>query len=331
MKCKKIVALAMAGVLAAAVLTGCGGKSSEGKSASADDYPAKDITVIIPKAAGGGTDTAARGLVQYMKENLEGANFVATNKPDGGGVTGMVETSAAKADGYTLGMVTVELAMFPWQDKSQVTPEDFSAICAPIAAPAALIVPKDAPYDSVDEFAAYCKENPGKVQAGNSGVGAIWHVAAVSFEKEFDVELKHIPYPNGSADIAAALTGGHIDATFADPSSYKSQIDAGEMKILGVMSDERSSIYPEAPTFKELGHDMVIRAWASLVAPKDTPEEILTKLRDAAKKACESDELKAYFEKQGIAPQNIIGDDCQKMMEDDYKMYEELLKDIKVE
>ena len=148
MECKKVAALVLAGAMAVTTMAGCG---SAGGSAK---YPSKDISVIIPKAAGGGTDTAARGLLQYMKENLDGANFVATNKPDGGGVTGMVETSAAKADGYTLGMVTVELAMFPWQDKCQVTPEDYAAICAPIAAPAALIVPADAPYDSVDDFAA---------------------------------------------------------------------------------------------------------------------------------------------------------------------------------
>lgn len=329
MKCKKIAAMVLAGIMAVGTLAGCSGNSSG--TGGSDGYPTKDITVIIPKAAGGGTDTAARGLLQYMKQNLEGSNFVATNKPDGGGVTGMVETSAAKADGYTLGMVTVELAMFPWQDKCQVTSGDYASICAPIAAPAALIVPADAPYNSVDEFADYCKEHPGEVQVGNSGMGAIWHVAADSFEQEFGVNLKHIPYPNGSADIAAALTGGHIDGTFADPSSYKSQIDAGEMKILGIMSEERSTIYPDAPTFKELGYDMVIRAWACLVAPKDTPEEILASLRDAAKAACESDEYTEYFEKQGIDPQSIIGEECQKMMEDDYAMYEELLKDIALE
>ncbi len=327
MRIKKAAALLMTGVLVAGLLAGCGKSSSD----STDNYPSKDITVIIPKAAGGGTDTAARGLLQYLKSNLKGSNFVATNKPDGGGVTGMVETSTAKADGYTLGMVTVELAMFPWQDKCQVTPADFAAISAPIAAPAGLIVPKDAPYSTLDEFVEYCKANPREVQVGNSGMGAIWHVAAVGFEKEFGVELKHIPYPNGSADIAAALAGGHIDATIADPSSYKSQIDAGEMKLLAVMSDERSSIYPDAPTFKELGHDMVIRAWACLVAPKDTPKEILKTLRDAAAKAVDDKEYQEYFEKQGIDPQNMIGEDCQKMMEDDYAMYEELLKDIKID
>ncbi len=320
MKRIKLAALVLAGTM----LLGC-------TNVFAADYPEKDITVIIPKAAGGGTDTAARGLIQYMKESLDGSNFVATNKPDGGGVTGMIETSAAKADGYTLGMVTVELAMFPWQDKCPVTPENYTSICAPIAAPAGLIVPADAEYGTVDEFVAYCQEHPGEVQVGNSGMGAIWHVAAVNFENEYDVELKHIPYPNGSADIAAALAGGHIDATIADPSSYKSQIDAGEMKLLAVMAEERSGIYPDVPTFKELGHDMVIRAWAALVAPKDTPEDVLEVLRDTAKAACESDEYKAYFEKQGIDPQCIIGEDCQMMMEDDYAMYEKLLKDIELE
>lgn len=320
MKWRRLAAVLMTGAMALGMLAGCG--KDGGK------YPSKDVTVIIPKAAGGGTDLSARGLIQFMQKELEGSNFVPTNKPDGGGVTGMVETAKAKADGYTLGMVTVELAMFPWQGKANVTPEDYAAICAPIAAPAALIVPSSAPYNSVDEFVAYCKENPGKVQVGNSGMGAIWHVAAVDFEKEYGVSLKHVPYPNGSADIAAALTGGHIDATIADPSSYKSAIDSGEMKLLAVMAEDRLDIYPDVPTFKELGHDMVIRAWAALVAPKDTPKEVLDTLREAAKKASESEEYKAYFVKQGIVPQSIIGDDAQKMMEDDYKMYESLLKDL---
>ena len=111
MECKKVAALVLAGAMAVTTMQDVG---SAGGSAK---YPGKDILYHSESSKVDGTDTAARGLMQYMKENLDGANFVATNKPDGGGVTGMVETSAAKADGYTLGMVTVELAMFPWQDK----------------------------------------------------------------------------------------------------------------------------------------------------------------------------------------------------------------------
>ena len=289
-------------------------------------YPqGKDVKVIIPKGAGGGTDTSARGMLQFLGKNIEGINFVPVNKPDGGGVTGMVETANADADGYTLGMVTVELAMFPHQGKSPVTYEDFAPIAAPIAAPAALIVPADAPYDTLDEFVAYCKENSGKLQVGNSGMGAIWHIAAMKFEEEFDVKVKHVPYPNGTADIVAALLGGHIDATFADPSGVKGQYEAGQVKIIATMSAERSNLYPDVPTFKELGHDLTIRAWAALVAPKDTPADVLQILRDAADAIYDDPEYIQYFVKQGIDPTHIVGDDCYEMMKQDHELYEQML------
>lgn len=318
---KKLVVLLMALLAMTMMVAGCGGDSKKAA------YPADgDISVIIPKAPGGGTDVSARGLIQFMEKELPGSKFVAVNKPDGGGVTGMVETANAKPDGHTLGMVTVELAMFPHQGKCKNTYKDYAAVCAPIAAPAALIVAKGAPYDDLKGFVAYAKANPGKVQMGNSGVGAIWHIAALNFEEEFKVQFKHVPYPKGSADIAAALAGKHIDATLADPSVFKSQVDAGNLKILAVMADTRSNIYPEVPTFKELGHDMTIRAWAALVAPKDTPKEKLEVLRAAAKKVCESKEFKDYFMKQGIDPTAIIGADADKMMADDHEMYGKFLK-----
>ena len=321
---KKILVVLMAMLTMAVMMAGCGGDSKKAA------YPADgDISVIIPKAPGGGTDTSARGLIQFMEKELKGSKFVPVNKPDGGGVTGMVETANAKADGHTLGMVTVELAMFPHQGKCKNTYKDYAAICAPIAAPAALIVPKEAPYNSVDEFVKFAKANPGKIKMGNSGVGAIWHIAALSFEEEFGVQFKHVPYPKGSADIAAALAGKHIDATLADPSVFKSQVDAGNLKILAVMAGSRSVIYPNVPTFKELGHNMTVRAWAALVAPKNTPKDKLDVLRNAAKKVCESKEFKDYFMKQGIDPTSIIGEEADKMMAEDHAMYEKFLKKAK--
>lgn len=297
-----------------------------------ENYPNDgDVTVIIPKSPGGGTDIAARGLLQFLREEIDGVNFVATNKPEGGGVTGMVTTANANTDGYTLGMVTVELGMYPHQDKCPITYEEFATICAPIASPAALIVAADAPYNTVDEFVAYCNEHPGEVQVGNSGTGAIWHVAAVAFEKEFGVSFRHVPYPSGTSDIAAALAGKHIDATLADPSGFKSQVSAGNLKILGVMSDTKMQLYPDVPTFKELGYDMIIRAWAALVAPKDTPEEILHKLREGAARLFENQEYIDYFLNQGIEPVNIVGEDCYQMMKEDHEMYGELLSTMDLE
>lgn len=321
MKLKKLTALLLSAAMLTGVLTACGGGGSA-------KYPSKDISVIIPKNPGGGTDVSTRGLIQYMQNHLEGSNFVPTNKPDGGGVTGMVETANAKADGYTLGAVTIELAMFPHQGKCDVTYEDYAPICAQIAAPAALIVAGDAPYNNLDEFVAYCKSNPGTVQMGNSGMGAIWHVATVQMEKEFGISVKHIPYPNGTADIAAALTGGHIDGTLADPSSFVSQIQAGSLKILALMAGERSVMFPDVPTFKELGYEMVIRSWACVVAPKDTPADVLETLRTAAKETCEDKDYQEYLLAQGIDPVCIIGDDCYEMMKADHEMFGAVLPEL---
>ncbi|RCX19356.1 tripartite-type tricarboxylate transporter receptor subunit TctC [Anaerobacterium chartisolvens] len=316
---RKLMLIVLCIAMVATMVTGC----AAGKGGK---YPANNIEVIVPKGAGGGTDTSTRGLLTYMEKNLEGAKFNVTNNSDGGGITGMIATAGAKPDGYTLGAVTVELDMFCFQGKTDLTFEKYDAIAMPIAAPAALIVQANAPYNSIDEFVAYCKKSPGTVQVGNSGSGAIWDIATYLAEKEYGISVTHVPYPNGTADIAAALTGGHIDATFADPSSFMTQIEAGSIKCLGVMAAERTSLLPNVPTFKEQGHDLVVRAWAALVAPKGVEAEKLKMLRDAAKAALESDECKQYFKSQGIDPVAYIGDDAYKIMKDDYDMYKEVFE-----
>ncbi len=295
------------------------------QAALAADYPTQDITVIIPKNPGGGTDTTARGVINMMQQDLKGSKFIPVNKPDGNGIVGMADVAHAKADGYTLGMVTVELGIFPHQGKTNLSYKDYDSIIAPIAAPAALIVPADASYNSLDEFVSYLKGHPGEIMMGNSGVGAIWHIATLAFEKEFGVKVKHIPYPKGTADIAAAMAGGHINGTLADPSSFKSQIEAGTLKILAVMADTRTKMFPDVPTFKELGHDMAIRAWATLVAPKGTPDDVLQILRDSAKRISSTQEYVDYFLKQGIDPTSIVGSDAARMMEADDAMFAEFL------
>ena len=318
---KKFMLLLMLTVMLLGV-AGCSG-GSEKKAV----YPADgEITVIIPKAPGGGTDISARGLLSFLQKELPGSKFVPVNKPAGGGITGMAELAKVKPDGHTLGMVTVELAMFPHEGKANVTCNDVVSVCATIAAPAALIVEKKAPFNSLKEFVDYAKKNPKKVQMGNSGTGAIWHIAAQKFEDEFDVKFKHVPYPKGSADIAAALAGGRIDASLADPASFKNQLDAGKLKILAVMADARSESYPNVPTFKELGHPVTVRAWAVLAAPKAMPQDKLDVLRKAAEKVCRSKEYKEYFRKQGIDPVLIVGDACDNMMGQDDAMYSKYLK-----
>ena len=313
---KKFTRILMLALIAALALSAV--------SALAADYPTKDISVIVPKNPGGGTDISMRGILQFMEQADDSLHFNVINNSDGGGITGMIQTAEATPDGYTLGAVTVELDMFPFQGKTDLTYASFDSIIMPIGAPAALIVQADASYNTLDEFVAYCQENPYTVQVGNSGAGAIWDLATYLMEGEFGISVVHVPYPGGTADIAAAITGGHIEATVADPSSFLPQIEAGQLKCLGVMADSRHSNLPDVPTFKELGHDLAVRAWATLVAPKGMDEEILTKLREAAKAAIATEECRSFFLNQGIDPIDFVGEDADKIMEDDYAMYEKV-------
>ncbi len=292
------------------------------------DYPQRNITVLIPKAPGGGTDASARGILEYAKEYLpSGISFIPTNKPAGAGVACMVEGAKANPDGYTLTMLVVEAVMLPHLGRMSTTNEDYRAICTPIADPVALIVRADAPYKTIDEFITYAKENPGKLQVANSGVGSILHLAAVNVEQKTGVKFKHIPYTEGSGPIVAALVGGHVDATFSTPGVAKAQVDAGQLRILGVMDTQRFALFPDVPTFKEAyGVEFTMRAWAVLVAPKGTPDAIINDLVKAFQTGMQKPEYKKYMENQGIVPVEILGADADKMMADDYQTYGELLK-----
>lgn len=306
---------------------GCGSGNTEKTPGKEASYPADgEITVIIPRAAGGGTDNSARILCSLLQNELKGSRLVPVNKTAGGGLTGMTELAKAKPDGHTLGMVTVELAMFHHQGKTTLTYKDFVSVCAPVVTPAALIVSGELPCYTLPEFVKYVKANPGKIRMGNAGTGSVWHVAALSFEKEFGVTFKHVPYPKGTADIAAALSGKHIDAALADPASFKDQAVKGSVKILGIMADSRNESFPLIPTFRELGHPMTIRAWAVLAAPKDLPKDRLAILRNAAEKIGASKKKREQFSKEGIEAVTFSGEACDAMMAKDDAMYAKLLK-----
>ena len=308
-------------------VAGCGSSNTEKLPEKQASYPADgDITVIIPRAAGGGTDNSARILCSLLQKELKGSRFVPVNKPAGGGLTGMTELAKAKPDGHTLGMVTVELVMYPHQGKTTLTYKDFVSICAPVVTPAALIVSGELPCYTLAEFVKFVKANPGKIRMGNAGTGSVWHVAALNFEKEFGVKFKHVPYPKGTADISAALAGKHIDATLADPASFKDQAEKGSVKILGIMTETRSVALPDIPTFREMGHPMTVRAWAVLAAPKGLPKDRLAILRNAAEKIGTSRKYQEQFRKEGIDPVTFSGEKCDAMMAKDDAMYAKLLK-----
>ncbi|WP_176084029.1 tripartite tricarboxylate transporter substrate binding protein [Martelella sp. HB161492] len=322
----KAIGIALCGVLAFA---------SVQATAQELTYPKKNITVIIPKNPGGGTDTSARLTLEYAKKYLpDGVIFVPENKPAGNGVTGLVEAAHARPDGETLVMTTVELAMFPHQNKSPVDYKNFTGLFAPIADPCALVVKADAPYQTLEEFVQYAKDHPGEVQVANSGTGAIYDLATTNMEQQLGIKLKHIPYSEGIGPAIASLVGGHVDAVITTPGAAKPQIDAGALKMLGVMDSKRFALFPDVPTFNEAlgaGTDTQMRAWAAIAGPADLPDDISSQLVAAFQAVAADPDFQTAMKNQGIMPSTMTGEEVQAMMKADDEMYAKLIAETKSE
>ncbi|QTQ16676.1 tripartite tricarboxylate transporter substrate binding protein [Treponema parvum] len=275
---KKLIGVLLAFALAFCAFAG-GDKDSAGKA----KYPVKGITVICPWGAGGGTDAVLRGICAAAEKQL-GVTLTVENKTGGSGAIGHAAIKNAKPDGYTVGMITFELNSLPQQGLIDFTYADYDPIIRVNADAATLTVKADAPYNTVKEFVEYCKNNPGKVSIGNSAPGSVWHIGAGLLADKTGINVKHIPF-EGAAGAVTALAGGHIEAVSVSLAEVKSQLDAGNLKVLGIMDEKRPVSYPNIKTFKEQGFDITYYTWRGLALPKGVDPAIKQILVDAFTKA----------------------------------------------
>jgi tripartite-type tricarboxylate transporter receptor subunit TctC len=269
-----------------------------GKAMAATNYPRRPIELIVPYAAGGGTDLVARSFAEAAKPHLERAIGV-VNRTGGAGAVGLSEIMAARPDGYKLGLGTVELTMLPHMGLVRFTADDFQPIARLNADPSAVTVKADAPWATLQEYLAFAKANPGKVRVGNSGTGAIWHLATEALANQIGVKFNSIPY-EGAAPAVTALLGGHIEAVAVSPAEVSAQVAAGQLRILGVMADERLEGFPNVPTFKESGTDISIGTWRGIFVQKSTPADVAEVLRNAARLTANEQTFKDALKKLNL-------------------------------
>ena len=229
-------------------------------------YPTKKITMICPWAAGGGTDAILRALSGAAEKQLK-QTITVENRTGGAGAIGHSAIKNAKPDGYTIGMITFELNSLPQQGLIDFTYADYDPLIRVNADAATLTVNAKAPYNSIKEFVEYCKKNPGKVSIGNSAPGSVWHIGAGLLANETGIEVKHVAF-EGAAPAVTALAGGHIEAVSVSLAEVKGQLDAGNVKCLGIMDTKRSELYPNIPTFKDQGYNLTYYTWRGIAAPK---------------------------------------------------------------
>ena len=267
-------------------------------------YPDKPITVIVPFAAGGPTDVVARLVGDHMSRTL-GQTLVVENIGGAGGTLGMTRAAQAQPDGYTIAvgnMGTQSAAPALYPNLKYDPAKSFAQVGIVNHTPQAIVAKKDTPAKTLREFIDYLKANHTKLAYGHAGVGSISHVSGLVFNAKFGFTPNLVPY-RGTALAIRDLVGGQIDYMVDQSLNVIPQIQAGTIKIYAVAAPERLLSLPDAPTTGEAGIDFNFSAWNAMVAPKDTPKEIVTMLAEALSKALDDPAIqKRYIELGSSAP-----------------------------
>jgi tripartite-type tricarboxylate transporter receptor subunit TctC len=312
-------------ILTMFLVAGC--NSEKDSSGDTSNYPNQSIKIIVPSSAGGGTDSTTRSLAAQAEKKL-GQSIGILNKPGASGSVGMTEGANAKPDGYTLTMVFVELTMYKHLGLSPLTPDEFKPVAMINFDPAALTVRSDAPYNTLEEFIDYAREHPGEISVGNAGTGSIWHIAAVNLAQSANIKLNHVPY-DGAAPAVTALVGGHIDAVTVSPAEVKAQLDAGNLKTLAVMAEQRSALIPEVPTFKESGIKAEsIGTWRGIVVPKATPDKKVAILEEAFLAAAKEKEFQDFMKNNGLGIQLKNSQEFKKFITKNEEFFGEMIAEL---
>jgi tripartite-type tricarboxylate transporter receptor subunit TctC len=265
-------------------------------------YPERPITFVVPWGAGGGTDTTARYFAAGLEKEL-GQPVNVVNRTGGSGVVGHSAIATAPADGYTIGMITVEISMMHWQGLTELTPASYTPLALVNADPAGFTVRIDSPFKSVKEALDYARANPGKLKASGTGQGGIWHLALAGLMNDAKIPLSAIPWvpSNGAAPAMQDLVAGGVDIVTASLPEARPLIDAGKAMPLAVMDTKKSALFPSVPTMKEAaGSSWTVSAWRGIAGPKGMPAYVQQRLVTAIKKIWDSKEFKDFATSRGF-------------------------------
>ena len=277
-------------------------------------YPERSVKIIIPWSVGGMTDVLTRPIAKWLEDYFD-VPFVVENKPGGSGIIGSLLIENAVADGYVFG--TTSMSTVSAQYVSPVYPkmENVEPLAQAITIPATVTVNADSPWKTLEEYVSYAKANPGKIKNSNSGIGASAHISAIVFEDKAGIELNHIPYV-AYAEAVVALLGGHVDSTNIPLPDVAPHIEAGKLRMLAIASNERHPDFPDVPTLKELGIDVVMGNYSGFVAPKGITKEQIKVLEEGIGKALQDPEIRNFLIGAGFQPVYLNAEEFAKKIKD---------------
>lgn len=254
-------------------------------AAMAADFPSKDIKIIVPFAPGGAVDVTSRIIAEYANKFLDKVKVVVENRAGGDGVVGQAFAARAKADGYTVLAMTSSVVTNPVLKETQYKAEDFAAVALYTDDPEVLIVPIDSPFKTAADFIAEAKKRP--VSVTIAGIATSHHLAGLALEESAGIKFDYLPTKGFGAQLQAIM-GNHVETALWSFGEGKKHVDAGSVRLLAVASDKRLAAFPDVPTWKEAGLNIVrwttFRGWG---VPKGTPKEAVTFLADLLRKVNE--------------------------------------------
>jgi len=269
------------------------------------EWPQKgrSINFLVPFAAGGGTDVASRILAPMWEKEL-GVPIQIVNKPGANTQVANAEVAKAKPDGYTLGLADIVSVILSYQFPERGAPytrKDFDVPAGLFHWQAVWAVKSDSPYKSVKDVVDAAKAKPDSIKAGDTGLQGPWHLANIAVQQAANIKLGLVHF-DGGAPTTTALMGGHIDIACTSTASANAMVKGGGTRLIGVMADQRSPFYPDVPTFKEQGYNVVADATFGIFGPAGLPKEAFDTLTAVGMKAAASAEFKEKAFQNSIEP-----------------------------
>jgi tripartite-type tricarboxylate transporter receptor subunit TctC len=266
------------------------------------EYPERPIELIVPWGAGGGTDATARILGSLLEQEL-GVPVNVVNRTGGSGVVGHSAIATAEPDGYTLGILTVEIGMMHWAGLTDLTYEAYTPLALYNQDSAGVQVLSDSEWTTVEEFLdAVRAAEPGTYKASGTGQGGIWHLALAGMLQEAGIDPSAVPWvpSEGAAPGLQDLVAGGVDVVTCSVPEAQSLIEAGRVKSLAIMATDRNPTFPDVPTLKEAGIDWQLGAWRGIAGPAGLPDEVVSTLVPVLEKIHGSDEFRDFMNQRGF-------------------------------
>ena len=318
---KKLLTIALVAMVAINLFANGTGETTT----TTPDFKTMNVQCIVPYSAGGGTDQVMRGLADAAASEFK--NLSVINVTGAGGATGMLQGANSKNDGSTITMTTVELiTLEAMGNNAGLTYTMFKPIMLINTACSAITVKADDPrFNTFEDFIKYAQQN--EVLVGNSGIGAIWHLAAAGLAKETGSKFKHVGY-DGAAPAITDLLGGHIDATSVSYAEVSAFVESGDLKVLAVLSDNRLEAIPDVPTAKECGYDVVLGTWRGISVPASTPDAVVDELYRIFSTAAESEQFKTFMKNTNNVIEILDGPAYKEKMAKELELYTTLVKEL---